>query len=89
MANKRKGRPPADPDAVGSAVYHLGMRFDARKRDALLMLVDAAIERAREAGVPDAVTPSSLVALWIRERIELEVAKHPAIARAIKAKYGD
>jgi hypothetical protein len=51
------------------------MRFDARRRDLLLALVDAANERAKDAGVPGNVTPSSLVAMWIRERIDEEAKR--------------
>lgn len=74
-SKKRTGRPRKDPTSVGPANYHLGLRLSDERAAKLKVLVERANERAREAGVPAHVTPSSLVSLWIAERIELELAK--------------
>ena len=73
---KRRGRPPKDqanPTARGS--YHLGLRLADARRDQLLRLVEAANERAKGAGIPATVTASSLVVMWIQERLDVETAK--------------
>jgi hypothetical protein len=73
---KRRGRPPKDqanPTTRGS--YHLGLRLSDPRRDQLLRLVEAANERAKGAGIPATVTASSLVVLWIQERLDVETAK--------------
>jgi hypothetical protein len=75
-APKKRGRPPKDAsNPTGRGSYHLGLRLSDERRDALLKLVDAANERARGAGIPATVTASSLVQLWIGERIDAETAK--------------
>jgi hypothetical protein len=73
MAAKRMGRPPREPG--GPATFHLGLRLNDHRRDQLLRLVEMANDRAREASVPANVTPSSLVAMWIFERLDEETAK--------------
>jgi hypothetical protein len=74
---KRRGRPPRDQTGgpTGKASFHLGLRLNDHRREQLLALVDAANERAKAAAVPAHVTPSSLVAMWIGERLDLETAK--------------
>jgi hypothetical protein len=51
------------------------MRFSESLRAELMALVDDANERARLAGLPQVISPSALVSLWIRERIGVETAK--------------
>ena len=55
--------------------FHLGLRLNDLRRDQLLRLVEEANDRARAAGIPANVSASSLVSLWIVERIEAETAK--------------
>jgi len=71
---KRMGRPPRDPNA-GPPSFHLGLRFDQKRGEQMLRLVEAANARAREHGIPANVTPSSLAYLWISERIAEEIQK--------------
>jgi hypothetical protein len=59
-------------------MFHLGLRLNDHRRDQLLRLVEAANERAKEAGIPSTVTPSGLVTLWIQERLDAETAKAAA-----------
>lgn len=68
MARKR-----IDPESV--AVFHLGLRFPDRMRDDLFACVDAANERARTQGLPANVTASSLVRVWIEQRLAEELAR--------------
>jgi len=51
------------------------LRIDDERWSQLERLVVAANARSVAAGVPPAVTASSLVGLWIRERVDLEAAK--------------
>lgn len=69
-----RGRPRRDPSA-GPPSFHLGLRFDTKRGDLMLKLVELANERAVEHGIPATVTPSSLAYLWISERLEVEAAK--------------
>ena len=82
LPKKRRGRPPKDPTApTGARSFHLGLRLSDQARDKLLRLVELANERSRAAGIPPAVTPSSLVGLWIGQRIDEEWSK---VARSKK-----
>jgi hypothetical protein len=74
---RRRGRPPKNDPGGGTthASFHLGLRLNGLRRDQLLRLVEAANERAKAAGVPATVTASSLVTMWIVERIEAETAR--------------
>jgi hypothetical protein len=74
---KRRGRPPSDPTsgAAGRGAFHLGLRLNEHRRDQLVHLVELANGRAKAAGIPANVSPSSLVTLWIQERLDLETAK--------------
>ena len=56
-------------------MFHLGLRFNEHRKEQILRAVDAANERARGAGVPANITPSSLVTLWICERLDEEAPK--------------
>lgn len=70
-----KGRPRKDPTA-GKPSVHLGMRIDKERAAKLDDLVEDANRRAREHGIAATVTKSSLVLMWIGERIE---AEHPKL----------
>jgi hypothetical protein len=74
---KRRGRPPSDKTSgeTGRATFHLGLRLNDHRRDQLLALVEDRNRRAVAAGIPPAVSASSLVALWIGERLDLETSK--------------
>jgi hypothetical protein len=73
---KRRGRPPANADNPTSrSAHHLGLRLADDRWEKLLAIVEAANERVRGVGAPATVTASSLVTLWICERIDEEAAK--------------
>jgi hypothetical protein len=67
------GRPRIDPRSV--AAYHLGLSFSDDLREAMLVLVAKANERAAAAGLPAKVTPSGLARAWIEERILVELTQ--------------
>jgi hypothetical protein len=60
---------------AGRGAFHLGLRLGDSLRDELLVLVAAANERAKAAGLPPTVTPSGLVTHWIVERISEEMKR--------------
>ena len=74
---KRRGRPPKDPTTTltSRGGFHLGLRFNEVRKQQLLACVEAANARAKAAGIPANVSPSSLTTLWIQERLDAETAK--------------
>jgi hypothetical protein len=73
---RKRGRPASDPDAVGPLDYHLGLRFDQRRGEQIRLLLVVANRQVRGRRAGPKVTASSLVARWIRERLDAEIRSH-------------
>jgi hypothetical protein len=81
---RRRGRPPSDPDAVGPLAYHLGLRFDERRGEQLRLLLEVENRDRRDRHTKAKMTASSLVARWIRERLDLEIRAHGLVREVDK-----
>lgn len=74
MATKKRG-------AASTGHAQVNVRMSRAELEMLEMLLSQANERARSAGVPDGITPGSLIRMWIREKA---TAASPAPAPAPK-----
>lgn len=77
--HRRAGRPRKNDPGGGAPDtklgFHLGLRLAGERGEQIKKLVALANERARAAGIPANVSASSLVTMWITERIGQEMTK--------------
>jgi hypothetical protein len=67
-------RPPKDPiggSVSGPGSMHLGLRLSKLRAEQLKARVAKANEIARSVGLPDNITPSGLVMLWITRELDV------------------